>query len=284
MWCEKQMSGSDRQEYLLGTDEEELSRLARQHRVWAESAFALWERAGFGPGQTILDVGCGPGFATFDLANIVEPGGRVIGIDESERFLSHLTAQQQERRITNIEVLRGDVQRLNLPEGSIDGAYVRWLLCLVREPEAVVEGVARALRPGGSFAVMDYFNYLAFTMSPRSAALDRVVRAVFDSWRSHGGDLDIMLDVPSMMARCGLAVTDVKPVVCFAKPGSALWNWPGAFFRNYLPSLVEGGFLTPEEKNAFEVDWEERSRDPTTFLCTPPMLEVIGVKGGPAGR
>ncbi len=276
------MNGSDRQEYLLGADDEELSRLDRQHRVWAKSAFALWERAGFGPGQTILDVGCGPGLATFDLAGIVEPGGRVIGVDESERFLSYLRTQQRAHGIANVEVLRADVQRLNLRDGSIDGAYARWLLCFAREPAAVVEGVARALRPGGSFAVMDYFNYHAFTLSPRSAALDRVVHAVFDSWRSHGGDLDIMLDVPAMMARCGLTVVDVKPVVCIAKPGSALWNWPRAFFRNYLPSLVEGGFLTPEEKQAFEVDWEERSHDPTTFLCTPPMLEVIGVKGGSA--
>ncbi len=41
---------------------------------------------------------------------------------------------------------------------------------------------------------------------------------------------------------------------------------------------VEGGFLTPQEKQAFEDEWKERSKDPCAFLCTPPMLDVIGVK------
>lgn len=272
------MNTDGNQEYLLGTHGEELVRLGFQHRAWAKEAFALWERAGFAPGQTILDVGCGPGYATFDLAGIVGAEGKIIAVDGSQRFLDFLTAQQQARGVTNIEIRRTDVQHLDLAQGSIDGAYARWLLCFVSDPEAVVAGVARALRPGGAFAVMDYFNYHAFTLAPRSAALDRVVQAVSESWRSHDGDLDIMLRVPEMMTSCGLRVTDVKPIVRVARPGSTLWQWPWTFFRNYLPMLVEGGFLTPREKQAFEDEWEERSKDPCAFLCTPPMLDVIGVK------
>ena len=52
---------SDRTDYILGTDAEELQRLEFQHRVWTKDAFALWERAGLGRGQRILDLGCGPG-------------------------------------------------------------------------------------------------------------------------------------------------------------------------------------------------------------------------------
>jgi SAM-dependent methyltransferase len=64
------MTTHDEREYVLGTNDEELARLGFQHRVWGEQAFALWERAGFAPGQTILDAGCGPGFATLDLARL----------------------------------------------------------------------------------------------------------------------------------------------------------------------------------------------------------------------
>ncbi len=272
------MTTNGDQEYLLGTRDEELVRLGFQHGAWAKEAFALWERAGFAPGQTLLDVGCGPGYATFDLAGIVGAEGKIIAVDGSQRFLDFLTAQQQARGLTNIEIRRSDVQHLDLAEGSIDGAYARWVLCFVPDPQAVVAGVARALRPGGAFAVMDYFNYHAFSLAPRSAALDRVVQAVSQSWRSHGGDLDIMLRVPEMMARCGLRVTDVRPIVRVARPGSTLWQWPWRFFRNYLPILVEGGFLTAQEKQAFEEEWEERSKDPDALLFTPPMLDVIGVK------
>lgn len=271
------LPGAD-EEYILGTNDEELVRLGFQHRVWAELAFGLWERAGFAPGQTILDVGCGPGYATLDLASLVGPNGRVIAIDASRRFLDFLDAQCAARRVTNVETRCGDVQRLELSEASIGGAYARWVLCYLTDPEAVVAGVARALRPGGSFAVVDYYNYCAFTHGPRSAALDRVAKAVEASVRAHGGDFDMMGRLPAMMANHGLEVTEITPIARVATPGSALWQWPAAFFRNYLPVLVNGGFLTPDAASAFEDDWAARSRDPSAFLCTPPMLEIIAEK------
>ena len=49
--------------YLLGTDPDEGRRLETQHRLWSPEAHDLWDRAGFGPGDRLLDLGCGPGFA-----------------------------------------------------------------------------------------------------------------------------------------------------------------------------------------------------------------------------
>jgi SAM-dependent methyltransferase len=74
--------GHDR-EYVLGTHDDEVSRLALQHRVWRPRALDAWRRAGFMVGQTLLDLGCGPGHAAADLAEIVGPSGRVVAIDQS---------------------------------------------------------------------------------------------------------------------------------------------------------------------------------------------------------
>src|SRR5262245_50101060 len=71
--------------YVLGTHDAELDRLGLQHRIWSEHAFALWERAGIRPGQRVLDVGCGPGYATVDLARLLGPASRIVAIDESQR-------------------------------------------------------------------------------------------------------------------------------------------------------------------------------------------------------
>lgn len=272
------MGESDEREYLLGTHDEELIRLGFQHRVWAEQAFSLWERAKFCPGQTILDLGCGPGYATFDLARIVGPEGRIFAIDESARFLEFLQAQRNAQGLEQIEICRQDVHNLTLPPESLDGAYTRWLLCYLKDPPGVIAKVASALRPGGVFAVSDYFNYRAFTFAPRSAALDRVVEAVQESWRRHDGDLDIMLRVPAMMAVCGLVVKAVKPLVRTATPGSTAWHWVRTFFDSYLPVLTEGGFLSTDERRAFDDEWVQRSKDVSTILLTPPMLDVVAVK------
>ncbi len=271
-------TSSDEQEYLLGTRDEEILRLGFQHQVWSAEAARGWERAGFAPGQTLLDVGSGPGYATFDLARLVGEQGKVIAVDVSQRFITYLEFQRQLRGIETVTSMVRDVEALELPEESVDGAYARWVLCFVAEPEAVVAGVARALRPGGAFAVQDYLHYAGVTVAPESEAFRRVFDAVIESWRARGGDPNLGTRLPTLMRRCGLEVRQIRPISRIARPGSALWHWPETFFRSFIPELVEWGFLTEDEAGSWWREWDARSRDPAAFFLTPPMVEVIAVR------
>ena len=94
--------------YVLGTGEDELARLGLQHRLWADAAHVAWKKAGIYGGQRVLDVGCGPGYAAFDLAQLVTPRGRVIGIDESPNFIEHLNAQAAARGLTQLRGVVGE--------------------------------------------------------------------------------------------------------------------------------------------------------------------------------
>lgn len=275
---------TEERDYILGTNDAELDRLGLQHHIWSGPAFALWERAGFRPGHTVLDVGCGPGFASLDLARLLGPTSRVIAVDESQRFVSHLVAQMKAQAIETIDARVGDVQRLDqcgIPAGSVDAAYCRWVLCWVRDPAAVVAGVARALRPGGVFAVQDYFNYLSLTLAPRSEAFTRVIQAVGESQRASGGDPDVAGRLPRIFRDHGLEVREIRPILRVARPGDLLWQWPTTFFRNYVPRMVAAGFLTPAEQQAFEREWAYRTDDPTSFFVTPPVFDIVGIKRGP---
>jgi len=262
-------------DYLLGSHDAELTRLAFQHRVWAEPAHALWRRTGFRRGDRLLDLGCGPGYASLDLAHLVGPEGRVVAADAAPRFLAHVRHLAAERRIGWLHAAEVDAQRLDLGE-RFDGAYARWLLCFLAEPERAVEGVARHLEPGGRFAVCDYFNYRAFTLAPRSAAFDRMVAAVQEMWRANGGDLDVMSRVPAMFERAGLEVVEIHPVSRVARPGSPGWDWPIDFFRGFLPRVVEAGLMTAGEVDELWADWGARREDPAAFLALPPLVDVIG--------
>src|SRR6476620_8576330 len=91
-------------EYVLGTHDEEIDRLGLQHRVWRPRALDAWRRAGFTVGQTIVDVGSGPGYATIDLAEIVGLSGRVVALDRSRRFLDAL------RRAARVQGLEARIE------------------------------------------------------------------------------------------------------------------------------------------------------------------------------
>jgi ubiquinone/menaquinone biosynthesis C-methylase UbiE len=275
---EQEVLKSHGSEYVLGTNDAELIRLGFQHRVWSREAADIWERAGFAPGMTILDVGSGPGFVSLDLSTLVGPTGRVLAVDESSRFIDHLRSRAAADGASNIEARTCDVQSLELPANSVDGAYSRWVLCFVPDPEAVIAGVATALRKGGAFAVQDYLFYRALRLLPGGGEMEKVVNAVEEAWRARGGDPEICRRLPSLMAKHGLSVREARPIVRVARPGSALWEWPGSFFRNFLPVLVASGYLSEPDRAAFEREWMEHTADPIAMLSTPILMDLIAVK------
>ena len=277
----KQAPGPDpapEEPYLLGTDPEERRRLETQHRLWAPWAHDLWDRAGFGPGDRVLDLGCGPGFAALELSDRVGAEGHVLAIDESARFIGALTQEAERRKLPQLTARVERVETLRLEPGSLDGAFARWLFCFLPEPLPIIERVVPGLRPRGRLVVWDYLNYGATALHPRSPAFERVLAAVDESWRRTGGDLNVGERLPGLIAGAGCRLLELVPLSRFARPGTALWQWPTGFFRGYVPRLVEAGLLTEGERQAFEAEWREREQDPGAFLSAPPMVGIIAEK------
>ena len=105
-----------------------------------------------------------------------------------------------------------------------------------------------------------------------------VLKATDKSWRGSGGDYEIGKRLPRLLTDAGLVVESFRPLQRIARSTEPLWHWPTSFFLNWVPLLVERGFLTDTQREAFEHDWEVRSRDPQAFLWTPPMVEIIARK------
>src|SRR5262249_17956183 len=96
-------------DYVLGTHDAEIERLGLQHRVWRARALDAWQRAGIDAGQTVIDVGAGPGYASLDLADIVGGSGRVIAVERTRRFLDALQDMARRRGFDNISTIEADV-------------------------------------------------------------------------------------------------------------------------------------------------------------------------------
>ena len=278
-------------EYVLGTDAAELWRLGFQHRLWSAAAHEAWAKARIAPGQSILDVGCGPGYATFDLAHIAGPTGAVVGVDESAPFIAHLNAAAHSRPAPTISAHVGDVQHIDevlcriaaaahapSPIATFDLAYARWVLCFVKDPEAVVRAVARLLKPGGRFVVQDYFDYEHMTLAPKRPEFTKIIDAVARSWRARGGNPDLVGALPALMSRAGLKVTHLDSLNRLARPGSTIWNWPTTFWQSFVPRLVQMNEITQPDADAFFRCWNEVSADPNAFMMLPPVFDVVAEK------
>jgi SAM-dependent methyltransferase len=266
------------QEYLLGMDPAEIRRLEQQHETWRDQTEGVWKLAGFRAGQTIVDLGSGPGFTSLDLVGVVGESGRVVAVDSSTVATDTLRAAARRRGIANLEVVTADVSRFDLSAWNPDGVFARWLFCYLPEPEMLVRQVASALRRGATLAVMDYWNYLAIRTEPSTPLFRKVFQAVFDSFADAGGSLDVAGRLPALFATTGLRVTRVEPLCQVGGPGTPAWRWVAAFQKLYLPTLVHKNYLTPGELAQYQNWWREQERSENTILFAPPVLCVIGEK------
>jgi SAM-dependent methyltransferase len=265
-------------DYVLGTHDDEIQRLGLQHRVWLPRASDAWRRAGFTAGQTLLDLGCGPGWATADLAGIAGTGGRVVGVDRSRRFLAAATERLRAAGLTNAAFHELDLDEQPLPVRDADGAWSRWVYAFVRDPRAVLARAAAALRPGGVMVLHEYVDYRAWRLSPEREEFAWFVEQVIASWREHGGEPDIGLVLPRWLVELGFEVRELRPIIEVARPDDYLWQWPNAFVGVGLQRLVDLGRVSAERAAAVQRAFRDSQSAPGAFQLTPTVLEIIAVK------
>jgi SAM-dependent methyltransferase len=265
-------------DYVLGTHDQELARLGLQHRVWRSRALDAWTRAGFNAGQTLLDIGCGPGYATLDLAEIAGAGGRVVAVDRSARFLDALRSAAVRQGLTNITARQADLDADALPASGADGAWVRWVFAFLSRPRDLVTRIGSALRPGGKLVVHEYFNYRQWKFARKSPLFEEFVDVVIRSWRASGGEPEIALPLTGWLEESGFRIESLRPYVDVITPSDFMWQWPSTFFDIGLRRLIDLGDVFEERAEAMRAEFAERAAAPNARMVTPAVLEIVAIK------
>jgi SAM-dependent methyltransferase len=263
-------------EYVLGTHDAEVERLGLQHRVWRPHVLRAWREAGFTIGQTLIDVGSGPGYATIDLAEIAGPGGRVLALERSERFLE--TLRRRAHGLHPVEPVEIDLDTDPLPPVHAHGAWVRWVFAFLRQPRAVVEQLRDRLRPRGVLVVHEYFDYATWRLAPQSDVFEEFVRTVIRSWRDSGGEPDIGRVLPIWLQDLGFELLSLRPLIDIVRPADFVFQWPKTFIDAGVERLTSLGYLTPQRGAEVRSAFAAAEADPRTLVFNPAVLEIIARK------
>ncbi len=269
------MARVSERDYVLGTHDEEIERLGLQSRVWRPRVLDAWQRAEFTSGQTLLDLGCGPGWASLDLAEVVGPRGRVLAVDRSRRFLDALEALCRARSLPQVTVEERDLDEDALPWSEADGAWSRWFIAFVKRPRDLVSRVAGVLKPGGRWVLHEYLDYSTWQFIPACPEFEEFVNVVMSSWRASGGEPDIGLDLPGWLEEEGFRILSLRPLIEVVSPSSPWWLWPRAFVDVGLKRLVDLGDMSEERAAVVWSTFEARERSPGARMLTPAVIEII---------
>lgn len=261
--------------YYLGTHDAEIRRLGVQHRVWRPHVLDAWRRAGVTVGSTVIDAGAGPGYASLDLAEIVEENGRVIALERSERFLKALDQAAAARGLANIDTRNLDLVADAVPVDGVDAVWIRWVFAFLSEPIEVLAKLAGALRKGGVIVIHEYMDWATLNWTPRRPALSDFVEVAIREWRASGGEPDIAVQLLPMLPKAGLRLRETRPIIHAVKPDNHVWRWPATFIPNHARYLASSGAVSPEWAEEVVREFAAAEGDPNTIMTTPLVMEII---------
>ncbi|MGC4110837.1 MAG: methyltransferase domain-containing protein [Nocardioides sp.] len=265
----------DDHHYLIRGGIEGRERLRVLGRVMRPSTLPLLERAGVAAGMRCLDVGCGGGDVTLDLASLVGLTGRAVGIDVDQTKVRLARAEAEQVAVTNVEFRVGDLTE-GLGEEEYDVVYARFVLTHLADPAGAITEMHRVLRPGGR-VVLEDIDFGGCFCEPPSADFERYREIYEESARANGGDPRIALRLPALVVAAGFGRVQPHVVQHAALEGESK-VMPALTLENIRSTALHHTVATDEEIDRLVDVLYALAREPTTYLSNPRMVQVIGEK------
>jgi ubiquinone/menaquinone biosynthesis C-methylase UbiE len=251
----------------------------RSHRWRTAENSAAYLLPHLRAGQTLLDVGCGPGTLTCDLADRVAPGA-THGMDTSAEVVAAATAEAEARGTANVSFFAGDLYALEAEDDSFDVVHAHQVLQHLTDPVAALRELRRVMAPDGVVAVRDS-DYASFTWAPVDSRLTRWLELYHQVTERNGAEADAGRHLKGWARAAGF--TDVivsSSTWTYADPEDRAW-WGDLWAdRVGLPDsalasqALEYGLSTAEELADLAAAWRAwATEDDGVFVVL--HLEVL---------
>jgi 2-polyprenyl-3-methyl-5-hydroxy-6-metoxy-1,4-benzoquinol methylase len=266
--------------YILRGGLEGGERLRILGRAMYPTTAALFDRVGIVRGMSCLDVGCGSGAVTRELARRAGPAGRAVGIDIDRTVLELARCEAERDGAWAIEYHEADVLTAKLaPE--YDAIYARFLLTHMADPAAAAARIAAGLRPGGVVIVED-IDFAGSFCHPSSAAYDRYTELYTQTARARAVDPNIGARLPQLLVAAGckrVRVNVVQPagMTPDGHEGDVKLMTP-LTLENIADSSIAEGLATRTEIDSVLDELYRLAFDRTTVLALPRIVQTWGYR------
>jgi SAM-dependent methyltransferase len=263
----------DSRHYVIRGGVEGRERLRILSRVMAPTTAALLDRLGLRDGHRCLDVGCGGGDVTFELALRAAPGGSAVGTDIDEAKLALAREEARHRGITNVELRTSDIPDAS-GDREFDVIHSRCLLTHLSDPEEALAAFYRHVRPGGMVAVED-IDFSGYFTYPECAAFRRYHELYCAVVRRRGGDPDMGKRLPLLLERCGFEDVGGCVVQPMALEGDAKLINP-LTMENIAEPVLQDRLATRSEIEDIVQQLYDFAADRETLAGVPRMVQTWG--------
>lgn len=235
----------------------------RSHRWRTAENSAAYLLAELRPGMRVLDVGCGPGTITIDVAKCVAPG-EVIGVDRVAEPFRAAREEAAKQGVSGVSFRTGDVYDLDFEDDSFDVVHAHQLLHHLTDPVAALREMRRLAKPGGIVAVRES-DFGAKTWYPTNPGLDDWLRLYHQVAEGNGAEPDAGRRLYSWARAAGFTeITPSASTWCFATEADRSWwggSWADRVTRSaFAAQALERGLATSSELERLAQAWRHWAR------------------------
>jgi len=230
------------------------------------------------PHARVLDVGCGPGTITADLAALV-PGGDVTGIDAAADVLGPARQEAEGRGLANVSFGTGDVYHLDFADGTFDVVHAHQVLQHLTDPVAALREMRRVCRPDGLVAARDG-DYGGFFWFPAESGLTEWQALYRNVARALGGEPDAGRHLLSWARQAGFADVQASGSAwCYTGPEDRAWwgaSWADRLTKSpFGDRAVEHGLATRADLARLAEGWHRWAASEDAWFLIPHG-EILG--------
>jgi len=230
-----------------------------QQRSRTLSALALQE------GEQVLDAGCGTGLLLEQMAISVGEKARAVGIDPSPDMLD--VARNRCRDMTNVELLQGNVESLDLESDSFDAVSCIQTLLYVKQVDAALREIHRVLKPHGRVAILET-DWRGVVFNCRDESMTRRILSAWDS----------AVESPNLPVKLGMLLSQLNfsaikvEAIPIINTSYTERNFSSGMLKWFTKNAVKQGAITNQESVQWQQEIQDLARQKAFFFCVNRFL------------